>query len=116
MIFFKIITIVLTFKGAMAERFYNVVTSTTSFVDNYQESPATALFCFKQQFVSTLGSCAILCTKEKDHPCEGFTLTIENETGRFLCNLGKGKKNDEDWWMGSAKYYFKKRKHELKLL
>ena len=82
MIFFKIITIVLTFKGAMAERFYNVVTTTTSFVDNYQESPATALFCFKQQFVSTLGSCAILCTKEKDHPCEGFTLTIENETGR----------------------------------
>ena len=74
----------LSLQTSMAERFYNVVTTTTSFVDNYKETPATALFCFKQQFVSTLGSCAILCTKEKDHPCEGFTLTIENETGTIV--------------------------------
>ena len=93
MILFRMITIVLAFKAAMAERFYNVVTttsSTPSLVDNYQESSAAALFCFKQESVLTQGACAILCTKEQNHPCEGFTITSEQDTGRFICNLGKG--------------------------
>ena len=92
MLFLEIITIALTFEAAIAVRFYNVVTSTTtpSFVDNYQESLTAALFLFKQQSVSTPGSCAILCTKEKSQPCEGFTVTTEQETRGYTCKLGKG--------------------------
>ena len=92
MLFFRIITIALTFDAAMAERVYNVVTTTTapSCVDSYHESLTTSLFLYKQQSVSNPGSCSILCTKDKYQPCEGFTLKIEQDTGRFTCKLGKG--------------------------
>ena len=92
MLIFKLIIFAITFEAAMAERFYNVVTTTTTplFVDNYQESATTSLFMFKQQSVSTKGFCAILCTKETSQPCGGFTVTSEQDTGRFICNLGKG--------------------------
>ena len=92
MVYFRILTAVLSLQTAMAERFYNVVTttSTASLVDKYQESSAADLFCFKHQSASTPGSCAILCTKENDLPCQGFTVTVEQKTGRIICNLGKG--------------------------
>ena len=92
MILFEIITLALVFEAAMAERSYKVVTTTTtpSCVDHYQESSTSSLFFFKQQSVSTPESCAILCSKDKSQPCEGFTVNIEQDTGRFTCKLGKG--------------------------
>ena len=94
MLFFKMITLAYTFGAAMAERFINVITTTPtfSFVDNYQETVTASLFLIKQQSVSTKGSCAILCSKEKSQPCEGFTATIEQETEEFNCKLGKSSK------------------------